>query len=548
MRTSLSGIVLGLAAVLLWLAPAEAAVYWSTADGKIGKAAIDGGSPNYDFIPGATASSGVATNGTYVFWGRQGAVGRANVDGSAPNPNFAGDGNCNVLSVAANATHVYWLSSCASPAVRYVRRMPVGGGGMELVHSGPSLAACGIAIDGTYVYWTDFDRVGRIPLGGGTPEPDWRVLTLPAQTQACGLAVDTQYVYFGVSGTHSTAGTTIGRFSKDGSGTPDNSFITGARFLGGSANPVGLAVDADHVYWGHQGDPAANSSIGRAGKDASGVDPSFVAGVFFPKGVAVDATASGADADADGVPDATDNCPALANPDQADSESDGQGDTCDTDDDNDARGDGEDNCPTATNAGQEDLDGDGAGDACDLDDDNDGVADATDNCPLIANGDQRDDDLDGLGRACDQSDVAPPPPPMRIVFVDNSNPRFVAGGTSTPVTGQAAQVPRGTTFTYELAEAGEMRIRVQRAMPGRRSGGRCRKPTRRLRAKRPCTRWVTKHTLRRTSRAGVNAVAYSGRVRGKALRPGRHRAVFTASAPGRSRSEALRVSFRVVRR
>jgi ELWxxDGT repeat protein len=51
------------------------------------------------------------------------------------------------------------------------------------------------------------------------------------------------------------------------------------------------------------------------------------------------------DADADGVTDADDNCPAAPNPDQAD------------------------------------LDGDGAGDACDEDRDGDGVANAADLCP-----------------------------------------------------------------------------------------------------------------------------------------------------------------------
>ena len=41
------------------------------------------------------------------------------------------------------------------------------------------------------------------------------------------------------------------------------------------------------------------------------------------------------DADGDGVPDASDNCPSQANADQADYDGDGQGDVCDSDDDND---------------------------------------------------------------------------------------------------------------------------------------------------------------------------------------------------------------------
>ncbi|RMG18507.1 MAG: hypothetical protein D6729_06975, partial [Deltaproteobacteria bacterium] len=74
------------------------------------------------------------------------------------------------------------------------------------------------------------------------------------------------------------------------------------------------------------------------------------------------------------------------------------------DGDGDGVCDGEDNCPLVVNADQTDTDGDGAGDACDSDDDGDGVDDGADNCPLVVNADQTDTDGDGAGDACD-SDV-----------------------------------------------------------------------------------------------------------------------------------------------
>ncbi len=108
------------------------------------------------------------------------------------------------------------------------------------------------------------------------------------------------------------------------------------------------------------------------------------------------------DMDGDGVGNGQDNCPLVANPDQADSNGDGVGDACDGDDD--GVPDDADNCPIDVNPGQSDADGDGIGDACEDDDDGDGVPDDLDNCPLTVNPDQADGDGDGLGNACDPDD------------------------------------------------------------------------------------------------------------------------------------------------
>lgn len=110
------------------------------------------------------------------------------------------------------------------------------------------------------------------------------------------------------------------------------------------------------------------------------------------------------DLDGDGVPVAQDNCPSMANPEQANGDADGLGDACD-------------NCPQHLNPDQLETDGDGFGDACDncpltvnpdqSDSDGDSFGDLCDNCFGVANAAQFDSDQDSTGDACDDCPDVP---------------------------------------------------------------------------------------------------------------------------------------------
>jgi hypothetical protein len=136
-------------------------------------------------------------------------------------------------------------------------------------------------------------------------------------------------------------------------------------------------------------------------------------GVVAPPAAPAHPDDSLTDSDHDGVDDppiGTDNCAGESgafNPSQLDTDSDGRGDACDTDDDGDEVDDATDNCTRNPNPSQSDSDGDGVGNACDADEDGDGVLDTADNCPSAANPEQSDSDADDVGDACEG---APAPP------------------------------------------------------------------------------------------------------------------------------------------
>ena len=223
-----------LAVTLASVSSADAFVYWANVGGAagttIGRANLDGSSPNQSFITGASAPCGVAVNSAHIYWANSttGTIGRANLDGTSPEQS---------LVTGADAP-------------------------------------CGVAVDAAHVYWANSNSstIGRANLDGSSPSQSF----ITGTNQPLSVAVDSAHVYWDAC---TAGGTTIGRVDLDGVTNKDPSFITGAD------NPCGVAVDGSHVYWANQ---TSSGTIGRANLDGTSPDQSFITGANQPCGVAVD--------------------------------------------------------------------------------------------------------------------------------------------------------------------------------------------------------------------------------------------------------------------
>ena len=450
---------------LLLAAPgAGAYVYWSAYDSgnsKIGRADADGGNVNPELVKGIYFGQGVATDGSYVYWGESGSnpklaqIGRARSDGSEPNHAFQqGATYCGIFDVVAT-TELFWLKSdCSGLEFGWdIDRTALAGGGGSYTEVGAGSFICGFDVDANYVYWSERHFIARAPLPGPTLlDREW--LDVGAGVSPCAVAVDSGHVYWTTTqGAPTFRGTNIGRAGISGDeGSVQSAFISGARFT----NLNGIDVANGFIYWTNGPGIVAGEvtgSIGRASLDGSGVAHFFISPLFNPNSIDVDSAG-----------------PKPAPP-----------------------------------------------------------------------GDQ------GSGPP-----PLPPHPPPVLVGAGSSNSSFAPGGASTstrfrPLTsaGISKAVPRGTVFSFKLDQDAAVTIEVVRRKGGRMVRGRC-KPPRKNNAKRKKCDIRAHASLKGAGAAGRNDVPYSGRINGKALKPGRYEAVFIATSSG-GVSKPISVDFEIVK-
>jgi hypothetical protein len=137
----------------------------------------------------------------------------------------------------------------------------------------------------------------------------------------------------------------------------------------------------------------------------------------------------------------------------------------------------------------------------------------------------------------DASPPTGPPPPAPLITpppstgavlgsVRLSRQRFAVA----PKHGEAKK-GQGATLTIALDAPATVTLSFDRVTRGHRSRGRC---SARARRGTPCTIYAKAGTITRSLKAGTNRVALTGRVGGRALKPGRYRLTVSLGTGHRS--------------
>jgi hypothetical protein len=141
--------------------------------------------------------------------------------------------------------------------------------------------------------------------------------------------------------------------------------------------------------------------------------------------------------------------------------------------------------------------------------------------------------------------VPPPPPPAvadltSLAVAPKAFRPLKRGGAI--ASARKPKAKRGTTVSYDLTGAAAVSFTVERALRGRVVGGKCRKQTPGNRKRKKCTRFKkVKGGFAHQGAAGSNSFRFSGRLGGRALRPGKYRLL------GRTGNTSRSARFTIVR-
>jgi hypothetical protein len=228
-------------------------IYWPNLETfTIQRSALDGTGVT-TLYTGLTGPSGLATDGTYIYWtnGLPGntTIGRALLAGGGTVDNSFITGASTPIGLAVSGNFIYWSNS----ANRTIGRAQLNGAGAatgvdQSYIATPNSDPYGIDVNGTTIFWSGFlggstaNAISKADLSVASPTAS--VLVTGANIPT-GITSDSTYIYWSNFGNG-----TIGRAKLDGSGV-NQAYVTSL------TNVVGIAVDSTALYFTDTPDPAA---------------------------------------------------------------------------------------------------------------------------------------------------------------------------------------------------------------------------------------------------------------------------------------------------
>jgi hypothetical protein len=193
-----------------------------------------------------------------IYWANVGsdAIGRADINGGSVNQAFLSTGGTSGGGVAVDGTYVYWSQWTGA-----IGRAKLDGSSADASFiTGLSHTPTALAVDSGHIYWSEPNdaAIGRANIDG-TGVDETFIATDPSGSPD-GVTVRSGFIYWADANLGQ-----IGRANLDGTGV-DNSFITGLN------TPRGVTSDGIWIYWGDVGD----RSVGRAPVDGSSSDPTWL--------------------------------------------------------------------------------------------------------------------------------------------------------------------------------------------------------------------------------------------------------------------------------
>jgi hypothetical protein len=186
------------------------------------------------------SSYGIAVDATSVYWAAtaDGKVMKVDKNGGVALTLASGDAP---LLITVDDANVYWTQ------YRAVMKVPTAGG--TAVQLATALDPAGIAVDGNNVYFTTGDgKIMQVPKNGG----DALTLASDLGNDPWAIAVDGENVY----GASITNGTIV-KIPVGGGAS---------QVLASADYPMGVAVDANYVYWAEVGTYVGGCAVMRVVK------------------------------------------------------------------------------------------------------------------------------------------------------------------------------------------------------------------------------------------------------------------------------------------